>query len=197
MSWWRDAVIYQVYPRSFRDSNADGVGDLRGIEMGLDHIAGLGAAALWMSPIHPSPLADFGYDVADYLAVDPSYGTLEDFDRLVASAHARGLKLLMDLVPSHTSNQHPWFTERPDFYIWADGEGDRPPNNWVAAFGGPAWTRDERGAHCARARAVVDRDPGGPVLRADPGGMDHVAVPQDAGPGGRQEVLLRDLLREL
>jgi len=144
MSWWRDAVIYQVYPRSFRDSNADGLGDLRGIELGLDHIRELGADALWMSPIYPSPLADFGYDVADYEDVDPTYGTLEDLDRLVASAHARGLKVLMDLVPSHTSIQHPWFTERPDFYIWADGEGDRPPNNWVAAFGGPAWTRDER-----------------------------------------------------
>ncbi|MEK6228592.1 MAG: alpha-amylase family glycosyl hydrolase [Actinomycetota bacterium] len=144
MSWWRDAVIYQVYPRSFRDSNADGVGDLRGIESGLDHISELGADALWMSPIYPSPLADFGYDVADYEGVDPAYGTLEDFDRLVASAHARGLKLLMDLVPCHTSIQHPWFTERPDFYIWADGKGDGPPNNWVATFGGPAWTRDER-----------------------------------------------------
>src|SRR5680860_1662301 len=137
MSWWRDAVIYQVYPRSFRDSNADGVGDLRGIESGLDHISELGADALWMSPIYPSPLADFGYDVADYEGVDPAYGTLEDFDRLVASAHARGLKLLMDLVPCHTSIQHPWFTERPDFYIWADGKGDGPPNNWVATFGGP------------------------------------------------------------
>ncbi|MBA3358926.1 MAG: alpha-amylase, partial [Thermoleophilaceae bacterium] len=113
MSWWRDAVIYQVYPRSFRDSNADGLGDLRGIELGLDHIRELGADALWMSPIYPSPLADFGYDVADYEDVDPTYGTLEDLDRLVASAHARGLKVLMDLVPSHTSIQHPWFTEHP------------------------------------------------------------------------------------
>ena len=144
MSWWRDAVIYQVYPRSFRDSNGDGVGDLRGIESGLDHICELGVDALWLSPIYPSPLADFGYDVADYQDVDPTYGTLEDFDRLVASAHARGLKLLMDLVPCHTSIQHPWFTERPDFYIWADGTGDGPPNNWLATFGGPGWTRDER-----------------------------------------------------
>ena len=144
MSWWRDAVIYQVYPRSFKDSNADGVGDLRGIESGLDHICELGADALWMSPIYPSPLADFGYDVADYEDVDPAYGTLEDFDRLLARAHSRGLRVLMDLVPCHTSIQHPWFTEHPDFYIWADGQGDRPPNNWVATFGGPAWTRDER-----------------------------------------------------
>jgi len=144
MNWWREAVIYQVYPRSFRDSNADGVGDLRGIELGLDHICELGVDALWMSPIYPSPLADFGYDVADYEDVDPTYGTLEDFDRLTASAHTRGLKVLMDLVPCHTSIQHPWFTEQPDFYIWADGKGDRPPNNWVATFGGPAWTRDER-----------------------------------------------------
>jgi alpha-glucosidase len=143
MSWWRDAVIYQVYPRSFNDSNADGVGDLRGIESRLGHLADLGADALWLSPIYPSPLADFGYDVADYQDVDPTYGTLQDFDRLVAGAHARGLKLLMDLVPCHTSIEHPWFTDRPDFYIWADGRGEGPPNNWVAAFGGPAWTRHE------------------------------------------------------
>ncbi len=143
-TWWRDAVIYQVYPRSFMDSNADGIGDLRGIESRLDHISDLGADALWMSPIYPSPLADFGYDVADYENVDRAYGTLEDFDRLVAAAHARGMRVLMDLVPCHTSIEHPWFTERPDFYIWADGRGDEPPNNWLATFGGPAWTRDER-----------------------------------------------------
>jgi len=143
MNWWRDAVIYQAYPRSFMD-NGDGIGDLRGIESRLDHIAELGAAALWMSPIHPSPLADFGYDVADYQAVDPAYGSLEDFDRLVAAAHARGLRVLMDLVPCHTSIEHPWFTEHPEYYLWADGRGDGPPNNWIATFGGPAWTRDER-----------------------------------------------------
>jgi glycosidase len=139
--WWRDAVVYQIYPRSFQDSGGDGVGDLAGIESRLDHIAWLGADALWLSPIYPSPLADSGYDVSDYEGVDPAYGSLAGFDRLVKAAHERGLRLLMDLVPCHTSIEHPWFRERPDFYIWADGDG--PPNNWIAAFGGPAWTRDE------------------------------------------------------
>lgn len=144
MSWWRDAVVYQVYPRSFQDSDGDGVGDLAGIERRLEHIAALGAGALWLSPVYPSPLADFGYDVSDHTAVDPVYGTLGDFDRLVASAHDRDLRLLMDLVPCHTSIEHPWFSEHPDRYVWADGRGDGPPNNWLATFGGPAWTRDER-----------------------------------------------------
>ncbi len=144
MSWWRDAVVYQVYPRSFQDSDGDGVGDLAGIEARLDHIAELGAGALWLSPIYPSPLADFGYDVSDHAAVDPAYGSLEDFDNLVESAHNRGLRLLMDLVPCHTSIEHPWFSEHPDRYVWADGRDDGPPNNWLATFGGPAWTRDER-----------------------------------------------------
>jgi alpha-glucosidase len=138
--WWRDAVIYQIYPRSFQDSNGDGVGDLAGITARLDHIAALGADAIWLSPIHPSPLADFGYDVADYTDVDPALGTLADFDDLVAGAHARGLRLLMDLIPCHTSIEHPWFRDHPDRYIWADGG---PPNNWIASFGGPAWTLDE------------------------------------------------------
>ena len=144
MSWWRDAVVYQVYPRSFQDSDGDGVGDLPGVERRLDHIAELGADALWLSPVYPSPLADFGYDVSDHAAVDPAYGTLDDFDRLVAGAHERGLRLLMDLVPCHTSIEHPWFRRHPDRYIWADGRGEGPPNNWLATFGGPAWTRDER-----------------------------------------------------
>jgi alpha-glucosidase len=133
--WWRDAVVYQVYPRSFQDSNGDGVGDLRGIESRLDHLVDLGVDALWLSPIYPSPLADFGYDVSDYTAVDPVIGTLEDFDDLVAEAHHRGLRMLMDLVPCHTSIEHPWFREHPDWYIWAE-----EPNNWVTAFGGSAWT---------------------------------------------------------
>jgi alpha-glucosidase len=142
-AWWRDAVIYQIYPRSFQDSDGDGVGDLRGIASRLDHLHELGVDALWLSPIYPSPLADFGYDVSDHTAVDPAFGTLDDFDALVAAAHERGLRVLMDLVPCHTSIEHPWFREHPDWYIWADS-GDRPPNNWLAAFGGPAWTRDER-----------------------------------------------------
>jgi alpha-glucosidase len=141
--WWRDAVIYQIYPRSFQDSSGDGVGDLRGIESRLDHLTGLGVDALWLSPIYPSPLADFGYDVSDHTGVDPTFGTPADFDRLLHAAHAHGIKVLMDLVPCHTSIQHHWFREHPDWYVWADGRRDEPPNNWRAVFGGPAWTRDE------------------------------------------------------
>jgi alpha-glucosidase len=129
-------VVYQVYPRSFQDSDGDGIGDLAGIRSRLDHIDWLGVDALWLTPIYPSPLADFGYDVSDYTDVDPVFGDLREFDRLAEEAHARGLKLLMDLVPCHTSIEHPWFREHPDWYIWADR-----PNNWVAAFGGSAWER--------------------------------------------------------
>jgi alpha-glucosidase len=136
--WWQDAVIYQIYPRSFQDSGGDGVGDLEGIVSRLDHVAGLGAAAVWISPVYVSPNADFGYDVADYTAVDPAYGTLEDLDRLIEAAHARGLKLLLDFVPCHTSIEHPWFRQRPEFYVRAD----EPPNNWLASFGGTAWQLD-------------------------------------------------------
>jgi alpha-glucosidase len=147
-------VVYQIYPRSFQDSDGDGVGDLAGIRSRLDHLTWLGVDALWMSPIYPSPNADFGYDVADYTAVDPVYGDLAEFDALVEAAHARGLSVLMDVVPCHTSIEHPWFREHPDWYIWAGPEaagsagcaglGDLP-NNWVTAFGGSAWEpRDGR-----------------------------------------------------
>jgi glycosidase len=134
--WWHDAVIYQVYPRSFQDSDGDGIGDLPGIERRLDHIAWLGVDALWLSPIYPSPMRDFGYDVADYKGIDPVFGTLDDFDSLVTAARERGLRVLLDLVPCHTSIEHPWFGEHPDWYIWAD-----EPNNWLSAFGGSAWSR--------------------------------------------------------
>ena len=136
---WREGIVYQVYPRSFQDSDDDGVGDLAGITRRLDHLAWLGVDALWISPFYPSPLADFGYDVSDYTDVDPIFGSLPDFDRLVAAAHERDLKVLVDLVACHTSIQHPWFRDHPDWYVWA--KGDRPPNNWTSAFGGPAWTR--------------------------------------------------------
>jgi alpha-glucosidase len=133
-------VVYQVYPRSFQDSDGDGIGDLAGIRSRLDHLVWLGVDALWLSPIYPSPLADFGYDVSDYKDVDPVFGDLAEFDRLVEAAHGHGLRLLMDLVPCHTSIEHPWFREHPDWYIWSDR-----PNNWVAAFGGSAWEpRDGR-----------------------------------------------------
>ncbi len=138
--WWKDAVVYQIYPRSFQDSDGDGVGDLRGIAARLDHLIELGVDALWLSPIYPSPLADFGYDVSDYTAIDHVFGGFEDFDHLVAEAHARDLRVLMDLVPCHTSIEHPWFREHPDWYIWTDR-----PNNWLSTFGGSAWAaRDGR-----------------------------------------------------
>jgi alpha-glucosidase len=142
MPGWENAVVYQIYPRSFQDSDGDGVGDLHGITQRLDHLVWLGVDAFWLSPIYPSPLADFGYDVSDYTGVDPVYGTLDDFDALVATAHAHGLRVLLDLIPCHTSIEHPWFREHPDWYIWSPVDG--PPNNWAAAFGGPAWSRDDQ-----------------------------------------------------
>jgi alpha-glucosidase len=134
-------VVYQVYPRSFQDSDGDGVGDLNGVAARLDHVAALGADAIWLSPFYPSPLADGGYDVADYRSVDPLFGTLADADALIAAAHERGLKVLFDVVPCHTSIEHPWFREHPDWYVWSDRDG--PQNNWRATFGGPSWSRDE------------------------------------------------------
>ena len=151
--WWRGATIYQIYPRSFADSNGDGVGDLPGLTAHLDHVAGLGVDAIWISPFFASPMKDFGYDVSDYRAVDPLFGTLDDFDALVARAHALGLKVVIDQVMSHTSDQHPWFqqsrTDRhgphADWYVWADPKPDgTPPSNWQSVFGGPAWTWDAR-----------------------------------------------------
>jgi alpha-glucosidase len=140
---WREGVIYQIYPRSFCDSNGDGIGDLPGIRSKLDHLEWLGVDGIWLSPIYPSPMADYGYDVSDYRGVDPIFGTLDDFDALRDDLHRRGIKLMLDFVPCHTSIEHPWFTEHRDWYIWADGRDGGPPNNWVAAFGGPAWTYDE------------------------------------------------------
>lgn len=151
--WWKGAVIYQIYPRSFADANGDGVGDLAGITAHLDHIAGLGVDAVWISPFFRSPMRDFGYDISDFCDVDPVFGTLADFDALVARAHALGLKVLIDQVYSHSSDQHPWFQEsrtsrtnaRADWYVWADARPDgSPPNNWQSVFGGPAWTWDAR-----------------------------------------------------
>jgi alpha-glucosidase len=143
--WWQDAVVYQIYPRSFQDSDGDGVGDLRGIARRLDHLVELGVDAFWLSPIYPSPLADFGYDVSDYTGIDEQFGSLADFEALVAAAHERGLRVLLDLVACHTSIEHPWFREHPERYIWSPVDG--PPNNWVSAFGGPAWSRDHVSGH--------------------------------------------------
>ncbi len=138
--WWRDAVLYQVYPRSFADANGDGIGDLDGVTERLEYLEWLGIDAIWLNPVHPSPNVDWGYDVADYTGIHPDLGTLEDLDRLVAEAGARGIKVLLDLVPNHSSDRHPWFRERPDFYVWSD----EVPNNWESIFGGgSAWTLDE------------------------------------------------------
>ena len=151
--WWRGAAIYQIYPRSFADSNGDGIGDLPGITAHLDHVASLGVDAIWISPFYTSPMVDFGYDIADYRDVDPIFGKLADFDALIARAHGLGLKVIIDQVYAHTSDQHGWFVEsrqnsvnpRADWYVWADPRRDgTPPNNWQSVFGGPAWTWDAR-----------------------------------------------------
>ncbi len=151
--WWQTGVVYQVYPRSFQDSDGDGVGDLAGVIARLDYLAAmLGVDALWLSPFYPSPMADFGYDVADFCDVDPRFGTLATFDKLVDEAHRRGLRVVVDFVPNHTSQKHPWFAEsrasrdspRRGWYVWRDAKPDgSPPNNWLSAFGGPAWTWDD------------------------------------------------------
>jgi alpha-glucosidase len=151
--WWRGAVIYEIYPRSFADANGDGVGDLPGIRAHLDYVASLGVDAIWIAPFFKSPMADFGYDIADYREVDPLFGTLSDFDRVQARAHELGLKVVVDQVLSHTSDRHPWFLEsresrdnpRADWYVWADARADgTPPNNWLSIFGGGAWQWEPR-----------------------------------------------------
>lgn len=150
--WWQKGIIYQIYPRSFQDSNGDGVGDLRGIIQRLDYLKWLGVDAIWISPVYPSPMADFGYDISDYTNIDPLFGDLHDFNELLEQTHQRGIKLIMDLVPNHSSDQHPWFKEsrssrdnpKREWYLWHDAlpNGD-PPNNWLGVFGGTAWEWDE------------------------------------------------------
>lgn len=150
-AWWRSGILYQIYPRSFQDSNGDGVGDLRGVIERLPYLRELGVDALWLSPIFPSPMEDFGYDIADYTGIDPVFGSLNDFDALVVAAHDLGLKIVLDLVPNHTSDRHPWFIEsrssranaKRDWYIWRDPKGEGgPPNNWLSEFGGSTWEFD-------------------------------------------------------
>jgi len=150
--WWQTGVVYQIYPRSFADTTGDGTGDLAGITSRLDYLAWLGVDAIWIAPFYPSPMADFGYDVADYTDVDPLFGSLSEFDALLAAAHERGLRVLVDYVPNHTSDRHPWFTDsrasrgspRRDWYVWRDPAPDGgPPNNWISMFAGPAWQWDE------------------------------------------------------
>ncbi|MFO7805258.1 MAG: alpha-amylase family glycosyl hydrolase, partial [Paracoccaceae bacterium] len=151
--WWRGAIVYQIYPRSYQDSNGDGIGDLLGIVSRIPYIASLGVDAIWISPFFTSPMKDFGYDVSDYCDVDPMFGSLADFDAVVETAHHFGIKVMIDLVLSHTSNQHPWFQEsvqsrdndKADWYVWSDPKEDgTPPNNWLSIFGGPAWQWETR-----------------------------------------------------
>ena len=150
--WWQHGVIYQIYPRSFQDSNTDGVGDLKGIVQRLDYLQWLGIDCIWLSPIYPSPMSDFGYDISDYRGIHPLFGHMDDFDNLLTEVHSRGMKLILDLVPNHTSNQHPWFLEsrssrdnpKRDWYIWHDAkENGELPNNWLSVFGGHAWEWDD------------------------------------------------------
>ena len=165
--WWREGVLYQIYPRSFADGNGDGIGDLPGVIGKLDYLEWLGVAGIWLNPVTPSPNVDWGYDVADYTGVHPELGTLGDVDRLVAEADRRGIRVLLDLVPNHTSDRHPWFRERPDLYVWAD----EIPNNWQAMFGGgSAWTLDpERGRYYLHnfAREQPDLDWWNPEVREE------------------------------
>jgi alpha-glucosidase len=150
LQWWQRAVFYQIYPRSFADSNGDGIGDLDGVTAHLDYLDALGIDAIWLNPINPSPLDDWGYDVSDYCGIHPELGNLAAFDRLLAEAHRRGIRVIVDLVPNHTSDEHPWFVEsrasrtnpKRDWYIWVPGSPDRAPNNWLSTFGGRAWKYD-------------------------------------------------------
>src|SRR5271154_957541 len=151
VKWWKRGIIYQIYPRSCQDSDGDGVGDLAGIRQRLPYFRWLGVDALWISPIFPSPMADFGYDVSNYCDIDPLFGTLAEFDLLLAEAHRLRLKVILDFVPNHTSDRHPWFLEsrasrnnpKRDWYLWRDGKSDGgPPNNWISNFGGSAWQFD-------------------------------------------------------
>jgi alpha-glucosidase len=150
-TWWQKGIIYQIYPRSFNDASGDGVGDLQGVMERLDYLEWLGVDAIWLSPIFPSPMADFGYDVSDYTGIHPLFGAMKDFDALLQAAHRRDLKLILDLVPNHTSSAHSWFLEssasrdnpKPDRYLWREpSEKGGPPNNWLSVFGGAAWTLD-------------------------------------------------------
>lgn len=149
--WWQERVVYQIYPRSFQDTNGDGIGDIPGIIERLDYLRDLGIGIIWLSPVYPSPNADYGYDISDYCAINPEYGTMEDMDRLIAEAGKRDIKIIMDLVINHTSDEHPWFIQSRDkqspyrdYYIWRPGRNGKPPNNWMSFFGGSTWEYDEK-----------------------------------------------------
>lgn len=150
-TWWKESVVYQIYPKSFKDSNGDGIGDLNGITQKLDYIKELGANVIWLCPVYKSPNDDNGYDISDYRDIMKDFGDMDDYDRLLAEAHKRGIKIIMDLVVNHTSDEHKWFIESKkskdnpyrDYYIWRDGKNGKEPNNWGSCFGGSAWQYDE------------------------------------------------------
>ena len=191
LKWWRGGAIYQVYPRSFQDSDGDGTGDLEGVRRRLPYLKWLGVEGVWLSPFYRSPMADFGYDVSDHRDVDPIFGSLEDFDRLAADARALGLKLILDYVPNHTSIEHPWFRERPDFYLWAD----EVPNNWVSNFGGPAWEPyDGRFYYHAYLREQPDLDWRNPEVRAAM--LDVLRFWSERGADGFRIDALRQLFKD-
>jgi alpha-glucosidase len=192
MTWWRRGVIYEIYPRSFQDSDGDGIGDLRGVASRLPYLRDLGVDGIWLTPIYPSPQRDFGYDVTDHCDVDPLYGSLEDFDALVESAHRHGLRVILDYVPNHTSDQHPWFAEHPDRYLWHDGP---PPNNWISVFGGPAWEQvSDRSYYHAYLREQPDLDWRNPVVREAM--YDVLRFWLDRGVDGFRVDALRQLLKD-
>ncbi len=191
LTWWRGAAIYQVYPRSFQDSDGDGTGDLEGVRQRLPYLKWLGVEGVWLSPVYRSPMADFGYDVSAHRDVDPSFGTLADFDRLVAEARRLGLKLILDYVPNHTSGEHPSFRERPDLYLWAD----EVPNNWVSNFGGPAWTeRDGRFYYHAYLPQQPDLNWRNPEVRAAM--LDVLRFWCERGADGFRVDALRQLIKD-
>ena len=192
MTWWRRGTIYEIYPRSFQDSDGDGVGDLRGITERLPYVRDLGVDAIWLTPIYESPQRDFGYDISDHCAIDPRYGSMEDFEALTARAHELGLKVLVDYVPNHTSDLHPWFAERPDFYLWHDGP---PPNNWIAVFGGPAWERvGDRSYYHAYLPEQPDLDWRNPAVREAM--YDVLRFWIDRGVDGFRVDAMRQLLKD-
>ena len=192
MTWWRRGVIYEIYPRSFQDSDGDGVGDLRGIAARLPYLRELGVDGIWLTPIYPSPQRDFGYDITDHCDVDPQYGTLDDFDALVERAHEQDLRVILDYVPNHTSDLHPWFREHPERYLWHDGP---PPNNWISVFGGPAWEQVYgRSYYHAYLREQPDLDWRNPEVREAM--YDVLRFWLDRGVDGFRVDALRQLLKD-
>jgi alpha-glucosidase len=194
VTWWESGAIYQIYPRSFQDSDGDGVGDLRGIAQRLPYVKSLGVDAIWMSPIYPSPQRDFGYDITDHTGIDPQYGTLDDFHALVARAHGLGLNVIMDFVPNHTSDLHPWFSDpaKRDWYLWHDGP---PPNNWISVFGGSAWEQvGDRCYYHAYLKEQPDLNWRNPAVREAM--LDVIRVWVERGVDGFRVDAMRQVLKD-